>query len=412
MKKLLIVVLSLCLALASLAGCGRKEEPAPDAAEAPGAAEAQDAAETQDTAPEAQDAAPVGIGHGGKGYAAYPAETVVGYVGDEDVDWMEYYYWLRSYTEYIQQVASQYGFELSGWDAYELSPSMTNAELVLSHAQTTIIQNHAARQRLAELGIALTDEEEAEISGIYDQNADSFTGNSDGEATDEERAVFESYLDLELNISPEFFNSLNRDMYLVQKGFDLLYGKNGSALPDEDAMTFAEENGYMSAKHILLLTVDPDTLAPLPDETIAEKKARAEAIYAQLTEVRNDPDALADLFDELTAGNTEDNGYAVYPDGYVFCEGEMVSAFEDAVKSLEIGELSGIVESEYGYHIILRTPLDPDAVIGTDARGNPNTLRYAAAAQRYSDELLDWTDKAHVEWTDGFQMPDLAAIFG
>lgn len=412
MKKLLIIVLSLCLALAALAGCGRKEEPAPDAAEAQTSAAEAPAPAEDSPAAEAQDAAPAGIGHGGTGYAAYPAETVVGRVGDEDIDWMEYYYWLASYTEYVQQVAGQYGFVLDGWAANDLSPDATNADVVLTHAQTTIIQNHAARQRLAELGVALTDEEEAEISGIYDQNADGFTGDSDGEATDEERAVFESYLDLEMNISPDFFNSLNRDMYLVQKGFDLLYGENGSALPDESVLAYAEENGLMSAKHILLLTVDPDTFEPLPEEVIAEKRELAEALHAQLAEVGDDPDALEALFDELTAANTEDTGYAQYPEGYVFGEGEMTAAFEDAVKALEIGELSGIVESEYGYHIILRTPVDPNAVMGVDARGNISTLRSAAAAQAYNDELLKWTNEADVKWEEGFEALDLAAVFG
>lgn len=412
MKKLLIIVLSLCLAHAALAGCGRKEEPAPDAAEAQTSAAEAPAPAEDSPAAEAQDAAPAGIGHGGTGYAAYPAETVVGHVGNEDIDWMEYYYWLASYTEYVQQVAGQYGFVLDGWEANDLSPDATNADVVLTHAQTTIIQNHAARQRLAELGVALTDEEEAEISGIYDQNADGFTGDSDGEATDEERAVFESYLDLEMNISPEFFNSLNRDMYLVQKGFDLLYGENGSDLPDESVLAYAEENGLMSAKHILLLTVDPDTFEPLPEEVIAEKRELAEALHAQLAEVGDDPDALEALFDELTAANTEDTGYAQYPEGYVFGEGEMTAAFEDAVKALEIGELSGIVESEYGYHIILRTPVDPNAIMGVDARGNISTLRSAAAAQAYNDELLKWTNEADVKWEEGFEALDLAAVFG
>ncbi|MDD4895787.1 MAG: peptidylprolyl isomerase, partial [Atribacterota bacterium] len=37
--------------------------------------------------------------------------------------------------------------------------------------------------------------------------------------------------------------------------------------------------------------------------------------------------------------------------GYVV-RGQMVPAFEEAAFSLEIGELSNIVETEYGYHII------------------------------------------------------------
>ena len=50
----------------------------------------------------------------------------------------------------------------------------------------------------------------------------------------------------------------------------------------------------------------------------------------------------------------EVTGLESSPDGYVFSAGKMVEAFESATRSLEPGQLSGIVESEFGYHIILR----------------------------------------------------------
>lgn len=40
--------------------------------------------------------------------------------------------------------------------------------------------------------------------------------------------------------------------------------------------------------------------------------------------------------------------------GYTFAEGEMVSSFENAAFNLDIGEISSVVESDYGYHIIKR----------------------------------------------------------
>ncbi|PIQ82177.1 MAG: hypothetical protein COV76_05010 [Candidatus Omnitrophica bacterium CG11_big_fil_rev_8_21_14_0_20_64_10] len=39
----------------------------------------------------------------------------------------------------------------------------------------------------------------------------------------------------------------------------------------------------------------------------------------------------------------------------LFSEGQLIPAFEEAVKSLGIGQTSGIVQTEFGYHIILLT---------------------------------------------------------
>ena len=51
---------------------------------------------------------------------------------------------------------------------------------------------------------------------------------------------------------------------------------------------------------------------------------------------------------------TEDPGLTSEPGGYYFFRGEMVDSFEDAAFALAEGEMSGVVESSYGYHILLR----------------------------------------------------------
>jgi hypothetical protein len=110
---------------------------------------------------------------------------------------------------------------------------------------------------------------------------------------------------------------------------------------------------------------------------------------------------------------TEDTGYAYYPDGYIFSEGEMVEEFEDAVEALDENYgLSDIVESSYGYHIILRIPVNPDATAGTDSYGNAYSLRNIAASEQFSGQMEAWMDAADVQWNDGFDAVDMLAIFG
>lgn len=408
MKKLITLLIGLCLLL-SLCACGGSEiVPYEDAdTETTETETAEDvSAETEDAAEE-----PAGIDLGGSGFNTYPAETVVGTVNGRDVTWMEYFYWLNYYTDYVQQFAAQYGVVLDGWDANDLSSTETNAQVVLANAQRDTIQDQAILSEMESRGIELSETDQETLQSVLEQNADSVTGDGDGTATEDEISAFEAYLLAELNVDRAFFDEMNTISLLADEGFIDEYGMDGEKMADEDVLSYADANGMMSAKHILIATVDTSTMEALSDEEITEKTQRAEDLLAQL-QAETDPTAQAELFDELCAEYTEDTGFEYYPDGYVFVEGQMVSEFEDAVKAMEVGQLSELVESDYGYHIIMRIPVDPDAIIGTNSNGEESTLRFVAAYQTYLNEMQTWIDDAEVVWYEGFEEPDLAAIFG
>ena len=59
-------------------------------------------------------------------------------------------------------------------------------------------------------------------------------------------------------------------------------------------------------------------------------------------------------FDKLMYEYTEDPGTKNNPNGYTFQRGVMVKEFEDAAFALSINEVSDVVKSIYGYHIIKR----------------------------------------------------------
>jgi len=65
-------------------------------------------------------------------------------------------------------------------------------------------------------------------------------------------------------------------------------------------------------------------------------------------------------FTELLLLYGEDPGMGTFPDGYTFVEWQMVPEFSEGTMALEIGEISGLVKSNFGYHIILRVEPDPD----------------------------------------------------
>jgi peptidyl-prolyl cis-trans isomerase D len=81
----------------------------------------------------------------------------------------------------------------------------------------------------------------------------------------------------------------------------------------------------------------------------AKAKAKAEALLAQ---VKANPDSFA----ELAKKNSDDPGSAERGgDLDYFARGAMVQPFDEAAFKLKPGEISGVVESDFGYHIIKLT---------------------------------------------------------
>lgn len=106
---------------------------------------------------------------------------------------------------------------------------------------------------------------------------------------------------------------------------------------------------YIRAKHLLVAFGEND------DE--AAKKEKLDKANELCERIENGED-----FDALIKEYGEDPGMTVYNGGYYFTVGEMVKPFEDAAFSLKEGEYSKPVQSDFGYHIIQRLPLDDDAV--------------------------------------------------
>ena len=132
---------------------------------------------------------------------------------------------------------------------------------------------------------------------------------------------------------------------------DLASLKKSVVVPEEELRKYYEENvsRYTAAEerrasHILI-KADKDMSAA------DRKKARdqAEALLAQVRKSANS-------FAEVARKNSQDPGSATKGgDLDYFGKGAMVKPFEDAVFAMKVGEISSIVESDFGYHIISLT---------------------------------------------------------
>ena len=106
-------------------------------------------------------------------------------------------------------------------------------------------------------------------------------------------------------------------------------------------------------------------------------------------------------FEELAAQYSDDPGRESNPTGYIYTAGTMVAEFEEAATGLKPGQISEPVQSDYGFHIILRRDLvaaikDDESRKVEVAREYLNQLlvRKRSASEVTYDECLtqiDWT---------------------
>lgn len=318
-----------------------------------------------------------------------PTETVMTVDGNE-IPAQAYFYWTAyncSYFEYQLGMLAAYG--MSGdlvnvkdgsvnWDA-PFSEDQTLSQYVKEETKSAVTFYAVAENLAAELGVTLTEEDETAIA----DNRASMVEELGGED------AYAQYLE-ELGVDEETFTRLQSASLLIGDMTDLTL-QEGSEL-------YLPEEGYDQyatyADHILLATQDTATGAALSEEEIAEKRQTAEDLLSQLQA----SDDVVTLFGQLADEYSEDPGRAENPDGYIYTPGTMVAVFEDAAAALEPGQVSGIVESDYGYHIILRRDLSEGLA------NDPDTKR--ALAQQHLQGLLE-ERMAEAEVTVSAELDDL-----
>ena len=128
-------------------------------------------------------------------------------------------------------------------------------------------------------------------------------------------------------------------------------------IKDKEIKEYYDDNiiGEMRASHILIKANYADDAS---DEEIQKAKDTAKKKAEDLIKKLNDADKdkVKDVFAQLAKDNSEDSSASKGGDVGWFDRDDMVESFEDATKKLKVDEYTKEpVESEYGYHIILKT---------------------------------------------------------
>lgn len=173
--------------------------------------------------------------------------------------------------------------------------------------------------------------------------------------------------------------------------------KQGLSVSEEELRKYYDENAarYTAAeerraRHILI-TADKDAAADVK----AKAKARAEELLA---EARKNPAGFA----ELAKKHSQDPGSAANGgDLDFFGRGAMVKPFEDAAFALKPGEISPVIQSDFGFHVIQLEAVRGGqkqafeavrAQIEDEVRKQLATRRWAEAAEQFTNTVYEQSD--------------------
>lgn len=178
---------------------------------------------------------------------------------------------------------------------------------------------------------------------------------------------------------------------------DLESVKKSISLSEADLKSYYDQNAIRlsgkeerRASHILINAAKD---APAADREKA--RTRAEEI---LQTVRKSPDSFA----EVAKTNSQDSGSATNGgDLDFFARGAMVKPFEDAAFSMKKGEISDLVESDFGYHIIKLTDIKTPAQrsfeelrpgIEADLKQQQAQRKFAETAEAFTNGVYEQSD--------------------
>ena len=178
---------------------------------------------------------------------------------------------------------------------------------------------------------------------------------------------------------------------------DLDSVRSGIRVNEDDLRTYYKENltrlaakEERRASHILINAAKD---APAADREQA--KTRAQELLAQ---VRKSPASFA----EVAKKSSQDSGSApAGGDLNFFGRGAMVKPFEDAVFAMKKGEISDVVESDFGYHIILltdiKTPRQPSfeelrPSLEAELKQQQAQRKFAEVAEAFTNSVYEQPD--------------------
>lgn len=233
---------------------------------------------------------------------------------------------------YFQFMKAQYESYFSNqiW-SYNVGNDTTFEDQAKEEILNLITQTKIILDKAGSYNVSLSEEEEA---AVQEKAANYFNGITEADK--------EKY-----GVTEDLIRKFYRENAIYQKVYDAVTMDVDTDVSDADAK-------QITVDQILIKTTEEKDGKEEP-MTEAEKKTAYNRAVKLLKEAKKTTD-----FEKFAEANTEDSKVE-----YTFGKGEMVEEFENAAFALKTGELSPVIESQYGYHIIYCVnDFNKDATLG------------------------------------------------
>ena len=215
----------------------------------------------------------------------------------------------------------------------EVEDGKTYEEMLKEVVLETMIGSEVIYQQAEKDKVAPTDEQ---IQEQIDSFNESMKNDTDSQEEFKKMGIDEEFLKF------QFARDLANTN--LQEKFE-----EDTKISEDEMKQYYEENkddfytDTVTASHILIKTIDDDG-NELSDAKKKEAKKTAEEALAKVKAGEDFAEVAKEYSEDSSASNGGELG--------TFGRGEMVTEFEDAAFAMKAGEISDIVETEYGYHII------------------------------------------------------------
>ena len=235
---------------------------------------------------------------------------------------------------YRAQLEDQYGKGI--WD------DPTTAEQYRAELEDLVMRNVTANYAVLSLCRAVGITPDArEITEAVDQYINELISEVGGRAAYkkalQEQGLTDNFLRFTIATDycqNELYYSYTQDLGLIETDQDVIYD-------------YIMEGNFIRTVHVYIQNDAGDN--------IEQNRAAAEDVYRRLGEGED--------INKIIGSSVNEDFDLTTTNGYYFTRGEMISAYEDAAFALEVGEFSQVVETQSGFYVIKRLPLEASYVL-------------------------------------------------